>query len=101
MRETVRMLVAIMVLSTAGCGSLASLVPRNETMSGMLANIPDRGSTPVPWGVNYYFIGNIRVQPTRSVPESLLARLVGHEVVVTGKITGEEMVASKTAAKQE
>ena len=55
----------------------------------------------MPWDVNYYFIGNIRVHPTRSVPESLLARLVGHEVVVTGKITGEKMVARKIEPKQE
>jgi len=101
MKETVRMLVAISVLSTAGCGSLASLVQRNEAVSGMLSNIPDCGSTQVPWDMNYYFVGNIRVQPTRSVPESRLARLVGREVVVTGKITGEKMVASKIEPKQE
>ena len=101
MRETVRILVATTVLSTAGCGSLVPLVPRNATMSGMLANVPDRGSTQMPWELNYYFIGDIRVQPTRSVPDTLLARLVGHEVVVSGTITGEKMVASKIEPKQE
>ena len=93
MKGVLKALIAVVGLSAAGCASLTPFVLHPGTLSGTLADIPDRGSMPVPWNENYYFIGNTRVQPTRTVPETLLAELVGQDVIVTGKITGEKIVA--------
>lgn len=83
MRNTILVAIGLTGCVLAGCGQKYE-PSRTRTATGVLKHYPSNVRSREAWYGHKYMVGDTPVLPTEEVPEEMLQRHVGQELVVKG-----------------